>query len=431
LVVKGDGSLIKADVAIKRPVETILSGPAASIVGAQRLSGNNDCWVVDIGGTTTDIGKLTGGRIDLNHAGATIAGKRTMVESADIYTLGLGGDSQVHLTSDGGIRLGPRRMVPLCLLAEAFPSIVDRLRNFSDAGRQNPSEGLFVSFLRNPLCDLSEDDQRLLDIIRNAPLPLVFSGREGLILARRLEAFENMALIQRDGFTPTDALHALGRLSLWNAEASRLGAVILAEKSGRSPESLCRAVIERVSEEVARAIVGKIMNDRVGSTAWQSDKAAGVFMEEAIRPTPASEMICRLGLRRSIVAIGAPAAAYMPKTSQMLNTPLVVPPHADVANAVGAVVGVVMHSNKILITPLEGGRIYRVHLPDGVRDFAGLEEAVDFAIADYSARFETASKKAGAADPAIQVQRTDRVIQGIYLDTELIFTATGRPAMAA
>ncbi len=55
MVVKGDGSLMDARVAIERPVETILSGPAASVVGARYLCGEGDVLVVDMGGTTTDI----------------------------------------------------------------------------------------------------------------------------------------------------------------------------------------------------------------------------------------------------------------------------------------------------------------------------------------------------------------------------------------
>ena len=78
-------------------------------------------------------------------------------------------------------------------------------------------------------------------------------------------------------------------------------------------------------------MIGKIIDDRVGSGSWQNAKAAGVFINEAIRGTPASEMLCRLSLQRTIVAIGAPAAAYMPKTAEVLNTPLILPPHADVA----------------------------------------------------------------------------------------------------
>lgn len=73
LVVKGDGSLLKAEQAIQRPVETILSGPAASILGA------------------------------------TVGNKKIMVQAADIYTTGLGGDSQVQVVNVNLIDIGPRR----------------------------------------------------------------------------------------------------------------------------------------------------------------------------------------------------------------------------------------------------------------------------------------------------------------------------------
>ena len=55
MVVKGDGSLLRADFARSRPVETVLSGPAASLSGAAFLAGSKSALVADIGGTTTDI----------------------------------------------------------------------------------------------------------------------------------------------------------------------------------------------------------------------------------------------------------------------------------------------------------------------------------------------------------------------------------------
>ena len=55
MVVKGDGSLVRAGFAMRRPIETVLSGPAASVVGVWHLAGRRDVWTVDVGGTTTDI----------------------------------------------------------------------------------------------------------------------------------------------------------------------------------------------------------------------------------------------------------------------------------------------------------------------------------------------------------------------------------------
>ncbi|MEA3341443.1 MAG: hydantoinase/oxoprolinase family protein, partial [Chloroflexota bacterium] len=96
MVVKGDGSLVRAEWAMRRPIETILSGPAASVVGAQYLAGRGDVWVVDVGGTTTDIAVLHDGRPRLNPEGARVGEWQTMIEAVDVYTVGLGGDSQVR-----------------------------------------------------------------------------------------------------------------------------------------------------------------------------------------------------------------------------------------------------------------------------------------------------------------------------------------------
>ena len=91
MVVKGDGSLLHADFARARPVETVLSGPAASQAGAAFLAGESTALVSDIGGTTTDIAYLRDGAPGLNADGAYVGGWRTMVEAADIRTSGLSG----------------------------------------------------------------------------------------------------------------------------------------------------------------------------------------------------------------------------------------------------------------------------------------------------------------------------------------------------
>ena len=93
MIVKGDGSLMQAQVALEYPVETILSGPAASVVGAGFLTGLDDFVVSDMGGTTTDIAVVAGGRPVIRAEGALVGGWRTMVEAIDVRTSGLGGDS--------------------------------------------------------------------------------------------------------------------------------------------------------------------------------------------------------------------------------------------------------------------------------------------------------------------------------------------------
>ena len=99
---------MRAEWAMHRPIETILSGPAASVVGVRHLIQRNgvqpaqrDIWAVDVGGTTTDIAALRDGWPILNAKGARVAGWRTMIEAVDVHTTGLGGDSHVRLDREG------------------------------------------------------------------------------------------------------------------------------------------------------------------------------------------------------------------------------------------------------------------------------------------------------------------------------------------
>lgn len=118
MVVKGDGSLMRASYALERPVDTILSGPAASVIGGAFLSGSGDAMIVDIGGTTTDIAHVQNGRVRVNEEGAVVAGWRTRVRAADLHTFGLGGDSAIRVADDGAICIGPRKAIPCCRAKE-------------------------------------------------------------------------------------------------------------------------------------------------------------------------------------------------------------------------------------------------------------------------------------------------------------------------
>jgi N-methylhydantoinase A/oxoprolinase/acetone carboxylase beta subunit len=101
MVVRGDGALVSATFAKARPIETILSGPAASLVAAHYMTGRADAVVADVGGTTTHVAVLGGGRPRLCPEGALVGGFRTMVEAVAVHTFGLGGDSEVALELHG------------------------------------------------------------------------------------------------------------------------------------------------------------------------------------------------------------------------------------------------------------------------------------------------------------------------------------------
>ncbi|HHW72688.1 MAG TPA: hydantoinase/oxoprolinase family protein [Firmicutes bacterium] len=118
LVLKADGGTMNLADSSERPIETILSGPAASTMGAQALTEREEgsYVIVDIGGTTTDLAVVVDGEVLYERDGAVISGYRTLVPAVLTRSVGLGGDSELHFSADGKITIGPRRAgAPLCL----------------------------------------------------------------------------------------------------------------------------------------------------------------------------------------------------------------------------------------------------------------------------------------------------------------------------
>lgn len=101
---QNDGTLMKADWVERYPVLTFASGPTNSIRGAAFLAGIGDAMVVDIGGTTTDIGMLRNGFPRQSTTTVDIGGVRTNFRMPDVLSIGLGGGSHVR---DGGDAIGP------------------------------------------------------------------------------------------------------------------------------------------------------------------------------------------------------------------------------------------------------------------------------------------------------------------------------------
>jgi N-methylhydantoinase A/oxoprolinase/acetone carboxylase beta subunit len=447
MVVKGDGSLVRAEWAMQRPIETVLSGPAASVVGAWHLAGRDDVWVVDVGGTTTDIAALVDGRPHVNPEGAQVGPWRTMVEAVDVHTVGLGGDSQVQLNGTSAthrewLTLGPRRVVPLCLLAGQFPKVVPELRLQLREDPQDSWVGQFILANRQPAHTLPESDQELLNCLAAGPKSLISLAAEvtryRFLLPRQIERLRAQRLVLQAGFTPTDALHVLGQFETGENEAAQLGAELLATQAGLSPQDFCRQVISGVSDRIATELISKVLTDEVAPPHWEQDSAATALLTRALNGAQGSGLACQLRLKQPLVAIGAPVRAYLPRTSQQLHTELVIPEHAGVANAVGAVAGGVVQQTRIIIHPLDSLKsLFRVHLSDGVHDFTDLEAGVAYAQAIVPEQLAALARQAGADQVEVKMVRQDNIAPikpdwggELYLDTELTFIAIGRPSLA-
>ena len=109
-ILKADGGTINLEGAIEKPVETILSGPAASLMGMIALleEKETDCCLLDIGGTTTDLFFLVDGVPVFEPSGIEIGGHKTLVRAIYSASVGLGGDSYVRI-EEGELKIGPER----------------------------------------------------------------------------------------------------------------------------------------------------------------------------------------------------------------------------------------------------------------------------------------------------------------------------------
>src|SRR6266498_1976969 len=102
---QNDGTLMSVDFAERYPVATFASGPTNSMRGAAFLSGILDCAVVDIGGTTSDVGVLHHGFPREASIAVEIGGVRTNFRMPDVFSFGLGGGSLVR--DNGELTIGP------------------------------------------------------------------------------------------------------------------------------------------------------------------------------------------------------------------------------------------------------------------------------------------------------------------------------------
>lgn len=108
-ILKADGVTMSIDKAIDKPVETILSGPAASFMGiSAMLPTDKDAVLLDVGGTTTDIFFLADVVPLFEPLGITIDQYKTLVRAIYTVSIGLGGDSAITI-DNGCIKIGPKR----------------------------------------------------------------------------------------------------------------------------------------------------------------------------------------------------------------------------------------------------------------------------------------------------------------------------------
>jgi len=437
MVVRGDGALISAAQARERPIETILSGPAASIEGARWLTGMAEALVSDIGGTTTDVALLRGGRPAIDPDGARVGPWRTMVEAVAMRTTGLGGDSEVHLAEgllpegDTGLRLGPRRLIPVSLLAVDHGAMVHAALDTA-LGAEIPAAeaGRFVLPMALTAPGLDSREAALLVRLggRAQPLAAALGNRMDQAALHRLWS---RGLVMIAGATPSDAAHVLGRLAAWDGLAAEKALALMArrrsargERIAPGPEALAARIVDQLTAQTVDCLL---------AAALAEDGLAAAPADPLLRAALAGHsgtlrLQAQLGV--PLIGLGASAASYYGAVGERLHMPVILPADGDVANAIGAVVGrISMHAEALVTSPGPGRFV--AHLPAGPAAYPDPETALGALAPALEAQARARAKAAGLPDPQItrDEQRREARIEGqtVFIEARLRITASGRP----
>ncbi|GAU09348.1 hydantoinase/oxoprolinase N-terminal domain-containing protein [Desulfoplanes formicivorans] len=325
-MVCGDCTEIELDRAIRQSASTFASGPAATAWFGSHIASTDTALVVDMGGTTTDITMVAGGKPVMDTTGMTIGQWQTHVQAVEMFTVGVGGDSLFTPLGIDNNTLGPSRVIPLCQ-ADQYVSPQD-VAHLTDAIQQlgpklksslvivpdpaSPPHSPLVAWLRDQGPTTSETI-------------LQHMGQGEIALERELGQLLKTRSIVQTGFTPTDALHCLQHIAIGNTDLAMLGARVLGTCLDMDPVTLSNHVLSLARDKIATTILqyvaGREVNQGLSSFLHTNDN-------------PLLEITVRL--KPPIIGIGACSRYVLPEVAEQLGTTIVFPDNFDVGNAVGA-----------------------------------------------------------------------------------------------
>jgi N-methylhydantoinase A/oxoprolinase/acetone carboxylase beta subunit len=416
MIVKGDGSLMQYEEAIAKPVETVLSGPAASSIGGRFLSGKNNALMIDVGGTTTDMALIKDSQVEVSEEGARVGEVETAIKAARIRTVCVGCDSAISIDDDGLTLIGPRRVIPLSRLASTYPKVERRL---IDLKRKKPllqSESDIQFWVLNRRLDDEElavlDDQsrKILDLLSDGPKNLAF-------LLKKLKMHHpvqlNAACLFEKGYlelaalTPTDLLHANGEMDNWSIPAAVQAVKCLCLLYNKDRAKFIKNALEQIVHTiVAECLIFLADHEQEKDLPNKIDDDWGRwFLNEALSRENSFFSI-NISSSYPIIGIGAPAEIFVKRVAKILNAPFILPDNYHVANAVGAVAGSIMVDREaiVYVKEEESKLSYHVRIENDSFNFKDAEQAADYARKQVKIKAREGAVRAGAFEPEIAVK---------------------------
>lgn len=425
VIVRGDGSLMSEELAREKPVETLLSGPASSVIGGMNLSEQNDCIVIDMGGTTSDIAIVKDSRVKLAYEGVDVGDWRIGTKSILIKTVGLGGDSLISFDNTEKLLIGPRRVAPLSWLASQWPAVLEDIRQILQNNKYHTrSLCEFLYLVKDISADLdyTEEEQRIVSALKGGPLSILkLTEKVGTSIYNiSLDRLEKSGIIMRSGLTPTDIMHVIGHYREWNVEAASMGAKILANRLNMNLDTLIEKVYTRIKQDLYYNVVKMLIeNEDQYILNGQMTKQARDLMMMGCRKLESIEqhedrgyISCAFSTNLKLIGIGAPIHEFLPHVAKVLNTECIIPQNAPVANAVGTITGNIHVEEAVSIRPqYDRDKIngYICYSAERRKKFSKYEEALEWAkeLAVSIAKRKAAARGAGEVNVVLSLKKMD------------------------
>jgi N-methylhydantoinase A/oxoprolinase/acetone carboxylase beta subunit len=436
VVVKGDGTLMSSEMSKMRPVETILSGPAASVAGARHLTGIGDALVVDMGGTTTDTAALSSGLVRLNEKGSNVGGHRTHVKALDIRTIGLGGDSLIRYERPKFL-IGPKRVAPIAWLGRNWPGTETALNYLSLHLKRYRTSTLKMQILVKTgdvksmqLYPLEEEIVRLLEqrpYSLDELLHVTDAIAEGSLYLQRLE--ENF-VIQRCGLTFTDLLHINGRFEEWDTETARQYAEFYSFLSNKPMSEMIDHILELGVKRLSVELLKRRLDDDTDPDKMDDCPVCKTLVYHLLYEQHPNYEVA-INLKHPVIGIGAPINFFLPQAVIPFKAAAIIPENADVANAIGAITSYVFIRKQLWIVPgKEDGFI--VEGISGAHKFKNIDDADRFAREELTDAVHKKAIEAGTNSRTITFETKDSIPlaatgEAIFLKRTITASLRGRP----
>jgi N-methylhydantoinase A/oxoprolinase/acetone carboxylase beta subunit len=439
VVVKGDGTLIRSQMAVERPVETILSGPAASVAGARHLTGFKDAIVVDMGGTTTDTAALSDGGVRVCEAGSNVGGHQTHVKALDIRTTGFGGDSMI-VWEEQKFSIGPKRVGPIAWLG-AMSTGTDKAINFIDSHLDQytaSTRDMQILALTGTIdrLDLTRQEKSILKLLSSRPRAIgELVEKTGMLFSRGLplQRLEERGIIQRCSLTITDLLHMQEFMGRWDRNSAEIYCRLFSRLTNMTIQELAEKIFAMGVERLALEILKRQLVSETDPEAIETCPVCRTMIKNMLSGGD-SQYHVRIDLKRPLIGVGAPIHFFLPRIAKVLGVETVLPEHADVANAIGAITSNVIVKQHLRIIPnQEGG--FLIDGLAGTRHFERFKAADTFARKALMGMVRRQAWSAGTSTRELELRTEDDIAstadgKQIFMGRSIHATLTGQPDLA-